>query len=166
MQLLRLSLSKTNPLRPVQGLDLYSDGENKVSIYDPYAMKFPLKPGKVTAIAIMALVDGILNIFFGLSLIVGVLVLGVTTFGLGCLLLPLAVYPLVLGILEIVYAAKLLPNEPKVVKPATWLAIMQICNIIVGDPISLAVGIVSLVLFNDAEVRAYFAALNNGTNQV
>lgn len=137
-----------------------------MSAYDPYAMKPTLKPGKVTAIAVMALVDGVLNIVWSLSLIVGVLILGVSTFGLGCLLLPLAVYPLVLGILEIVYAAKLLPNEPRVVKPATWLAIMQICNIIVGNPVSLAVGIVSLVLFNDAEVRAYFAALNSGPNQI
>jgi hypothetical protein len=35
---------------------------------------------------------------------------------------------------------------------------MQIVNIITGDVVSLAIGIVSLVFYADAEVKAYFAA--------
>jgi hypothetical protein len=118
------------------------------------------KPGKVTAIAISTLVDGILNIIWSFSLGIGFFAFGVATFGLGCLLLPLAAYPLVLGILEIIYAAKILPNPAKPTKPARWLAIMQICNIVVGDVISLVVGIVSLIFYNESEVEDYFAQIS------
>ena len=64
------------------------------------------KPGKVEAIAIMALVDGILNVLWAISLGGGLLGLGLATCGLGCLILPLAAYPLVLAVFEITYAAK------------------------------------------------------------
>jgi hypothetical protein len=42
-------------------------------------------------------------------------------------------------------------------KPAQYLAIMQIVNIVCGGVISLVTGILSLVFYNDPQVRAYFA---------
>ncbi len=114
------------------------------------------KPGKVTTLAVLTLVSGIVNILWSLGVVVVVLSVGIATFGLGCLLLPLAVYPLVLGILEILYAMKLLPDAPQPTKPAKWLAIMQICDIVTGNVISLVIGIVSLVFYSDPEVEDYF----------
>jgi hypothetical protein len=128
-------------------------GETAMSEYPPqYAPSGQSKPGKVQAIAIMCLVDGILNILWGLGLIVSLLATIVCW--------PIGIYPIVLGILEIIYAAKLLPEPPTTRQPAKYLAIMQICNIIVGDFISLVVGIVSLVFFNDPEVVSYFASVS------
>ncbi len=115
--------------------------------------QYPTKPSMVQAIAIMCLVDGILNIIWGLTLILGLLVSLV-----GIICLPLGFYPIVLGVMEIVYAAQLLSNPVKVREPAQYLAIMQIANIVVGDVISLVIGILSLVLYNDDQVKAYFQA--------
>ena len=112
----------------------------------------PPKPGKVQAIAIMCLVDGILNILYGIGLTLG-LVLGMVT--ICCV--PLGIYPIVLGILEIIHATKLLPTPMRVNRPAQWLAVMQIVNVVSGDIISLVVGILSLVFFSDPEVTAYYA---------
>lgn len=118
----------------------------------------PPKPGKVQAIAIMCLVDGILNVLLGLGLGGGLLV-GVAT---ACCA-PIGAYPIVLGILEIIYAAKLLPDVPRRdVRPAQYLAVMQIVNIVAGGVISLVVGILSLVFYGETEVRAWYDAVRGG----
>jgi hypothetical protein len=54
---------------------------------------------------------------------------------------------------------KLLPTPIQPVRPAQYLAIMQIVNIITGNVISLAIGIISLVFYSDAKVKAYFDAV-------
>lgn len=110
------------------------------------------KPGEVTAIAIITLISGILNIFLGFGLIV-TFTLGIVTI----ICIPLALYPIILGILEIIYAAKLLPDPPKPVEPAQYLAIMQIVGILFGNIVSLAAGILALVFYSDQKVKAYFA---------
>jgi hypothetical protein len=117
----------------------------------------PRKPDKVGAIAVLSLVDGILNVVYGLSWIFGIFVFGASTCGLGCLFVPLGAYPLVLGILEIMYASKLLPDPPRGAEPARWLAVMQIVNVLWGQIISVVVGILLLVFFDDPEVRDYLA---------
>lgn len=114
------------------------------------------KPGKITAIAVLNLVQGILSAGYAAWLIVFFLGFGAATAGCGCLFLPLGVYPLVVGILAIVYAARLLPDEPKPVLPARWLAVMQVCAILLGDVVSLGAGIANLVLFSDPEVVDWF----------
>lgn len=122
----------------------------------PPATVTPAVPGKVTTIGILCLVDGILNILYGLGAVFGLVIFGVATLGLGCLLFPLGVYPLVLGILGVIYGIKLLSTPPRPAAPARWLAVMQIVNVLWGNAISLVVGIVNLVLFSDPEVVAYF----------
>jgi hypothetical protein len=109
------------------------------------------RPGLVTAIAVMTLVSGILNILWS-----GILALGLLATLVGLLCIPLAIYPLVLGILEIIYAARLLSSHPPAVRPARYLAIMQICDILLGNIISLLVGILSLVFYSDSAVKSYF----------
>ena len=116
------------------------------------------KPGEVTAIAIMTLISGILNIFVGLGLIV-TFTLGLVTI----ICIPLAFYPIILGILEIIYAAKLLPDPPKPVEPAQYLAIMEIIGVLFGNVISLATGILALVFYSDQKVKAYFARVSGRT---
>lgn len=116
------------------------------------------KPGMVTAITIMTLINGILNIIFALTL-TGSIVLG--TLGLGLLCAPVTILPGVLGIFEILYAVKLMANPPRPVKPSQTIAILEICCIIVGDVTSLVVGILALVFYADSSVKAYFARLNS-----
>lgn len=120
------------------------------------------KPGKVEAIAIMTLVNGIFNILGGLGVTVGV-VLG--TLGIGLLCAPLTFAPAVLGIFEIIYASKLMSSNPvPPIQPAKTIAILEICCIIAGMVISMVVGILALVFYNDPEVKGYFEQLNAGVN--
>ncbi len=117
----------------------------------------PQKPGMVQAIAIMTLINGILNILAGLSVTAAV-VLG--TLGVGLLCAPVTILPCVLGIFEIIYAANLLANPPKPVQPNQTIAILEIACIIVGNVVSLVVGILAIVFYNDEEVKSYFAQIN------
>jgi len=112
------------------------------------------KPGQVQTIAIMCIIDGILNILWAISLAGGLIATLV-----GALCVPVALYPLVLGIIELIYGFRLSSDHPQVEKPAQYLAIMQIANILVGDVISLIIGIISLVFYNDSRVQAYFASI-------
>lgn len=113
------------------------------------------KPGTVQAIAIMTLINGILNILWGGAATLGMLA-GVFTI---CLT-PFTILPFVLGIFEIIYAAKLMYNPPQPVQPSQTIAILEICCILVGNVISLVVGILALVFYNDPQVKAYFARIN------
>jgi hypothetical protein len=110
------------------------------------------KPGSVQTIAIVTLVSGILNCILGVSLIIA-------TFFIWTL--P-AVYSIVVGIMEIVYASKLMADPVKVTRPAKHIAIMEIVNVVNGSVTSLAAGIVALVLYNSDDVRAFFARLGGG----
>jgi hypothetical protein len=115
------------------------------------------KPDTIQAIAIMTLVNGILNILWAIGLTMGV-VLG--TFFIGIICLPLTILPAVLGVFEILYAVKLLANPPQPVKPNQTLAILEIIAIVYANVISLVVGILALVFYNQMEVRAYFSEIN------
>lgn len=115
------------------------------------------RPGLVTAIAIMTLVNGILNILYALSVTFGI-VLG--TLGIGLLCAPLTILPGVLGIFEIIYATQLLTFPARPVKPNQTLAIFEIAAIAAGNAISLVVGILALVFYNDPSVRGYFGRIN------
>ena len=121
----------------------------------------PQKPGKVQAIAILTLVSGITNILWMLFL--GVFVfsaIAIVTIGIGCLLFALLLLPIILGVFEIIYSAKLLPTPIKPVNPSQAIAILEICCILTGNVISLVVGILALVFYDDARVKAYFARIN------
>jgi hypothetical protein len=127
-----------------------------------------VKPGKIQLIAIFSLVNGIINILYGIILIIGFLTFGISTLGFGLILgivcCPLSIAPIVLGIFEILYASKLISNPPKPVQPGKTLAILDIVCIIFGNMLSLAAGIVMLVMYNDPEVLDWFDELNNPVN--
>jgi hypothetical protein len=127
------------------------------------------KPGKIQIISILSLVNGIINILYGIFLIIGFLTFGVSTLGVGLILgiicCPLSIAPIVLGIFEILYASKLMSNPPRPVQPGKTIAILDIVCIIFGNMLSLAAGIVMLVMYNDPEVLDWFDELNNPVNQ-
>jgi hypothetical protein len=124
------------------------------------AFQIAQKPGKIQTIAIMTLISGITNIllmiFWGIFILIG----GIASLGLGCLLLPLVIPPIVLGVFEITYSAKLLSTPAKPTQPSQTLAILEIICILTGNVIAVAAGIVAIVLYSDPEVKAYFARVN------
>lgn len=120
------------------------------------------KPGKVQAVAIMTLIDGILNILIALMWAVGIISGVVGTLGLGFFLLICCVVPIytvVVGIFEIIFAAKLLPEPPKTNEFSKPVAILQIINVVSFNMLSVVTGILALVFANDPEVVAYFATV-------
>jgi hypothetical protein len=119
--------------------------------YSPYHES----PSLVKTIAVMTLINGIINIFWGLVATVSVMASVI----LICLA-PLAILPTVLGIFEIIYAAKLLTDPPQPVQPSTTIAILEILCILTFNVLSMIVGILSLVFYNDPQVKEYFARLN------
>ena len=113
------------------------------------------KPTLVSVIAWMTLASGIVNLFWGIGLSLTVMM---TIIGIICV--PFAILPTVLGVFEIIYAAKLLSNPPQAVQPSTNIAILEIVCILAGNIFSVVVGILALVFYNDLTVRDYFARLN------
>jgi len=108
------------------------------------SIHYASKPSKVTAIAIMVLISGILNCSAGI-------IWFFTCFGI-----PIGAYSILVGIFEIIYAAKLLPEPIKTSQPAKYVAIMEIVNIVSCSVSSLVIGILCLVFYCDDEVAAYF----------
>lgn len=115
----------------------------------------PPKPTLLNVIAWMTLASGIVNLFWGLMATLTVLA---TVVGVVCT--PFTILPTVLGIFEIIYAAKLLSNQPQNIQPSTTIAILEILCILAFNIFSVVVGILALVFYNDVAVRDYFARLN------
>jgi hypothetical protein len=119
--------------------------------YSPYGES----PGLVKTIAVLTLINGIVNIFWGLIATAVV----VPTIILACLAV-FTILPTILGIFEIIYALKLLNTPPQPVQPSTTIAILEILCVLTGNVFSMIVGILSLVFYNDPQVKEYFAKLN------
>jgi len=113
------------------------------------------RPGLITAIAAMTLISGIVNIFWGF--VASATALG-TVVGIVCL--PITILPTILGIFEIIYAARLLPAQPQPTKPSQPIAVFEILCFLLGNIFSMVVGILALVFYNDPIVKDYFARLN------
>ena len=113
------------------------------------------KPGLVTAIAVMTLTSGVVNLFWGF--IASATALG-TIVGVICL--PITILPTILGVFEIIYAAKLLSTQPEAVKPSQPIAVFEILMLFYFNVFSLIVGILTLIFYNDQSVKEYFARIN------
>ena len=113
------------------------------------------KPGLVTAIALMTLVSGIINLFWGF-------VASATALGtiIGVICLPITILPTILGVFEIIFAAKLLSAQPQPVQPSTSIAVFEILTVVMGNVFSMVVGILVLIFYNDLTVKDYFACIN------
>jgi hypothetical protein len=113
------------------------------------------KPTLINVIAWTTLASGIVNLFWGLAASGTALA---TVVGVICV--PLTILPTVLGVFELIYAAKLFSNPPQPVKPSTNIAVLEIAAVLTANVFSMAVGILSLIFYNDTEVKDYFTRLN------
>ena len=113
------------------------------------------KPGLFTAIAVMTLTSGIINLFWGF--IASATALG-TIIGIVCL--PITILPTILGVFEIIYAAKLFSAQPQPVQPSPSIAVFEILTFLLGNIFSMVVGILTLIFYNDQSVKEYFAQVN------
>ena len=113
------------------------------------------KPTLIHVIAWTTLASGIVNLFWGLAASGTVLA---TIVGVICT--PLTILPTILGVFELIYAAKLFSNQPQAIQPSTNLAVLEIACVLVGNVFAMAVGILALVFYNDTVVKDYFARLN------
>jgi hypothetical protein len=116
---------------------------------------FQEKPSLVNVIAWTTLASGIVNLGWGLVVSATALL---TIVGICCT--PLTILPAILGIFEIIYAAKLLSVPPQPVRPAINLAVLEIVCVLTGNVFSMIVGIISLIFYNDPAVKNYFSRLN------
>jgi hypothetical protein len=116
------------------------------------------KPSNVTALGVLNIVSGALNVLGSAGLTISV-VLG--TFGLGLFCAPLTVLPGVLGVFEILYGIKLMANPPQPVKPSQAIAICQLITFLYLNVVSGVVGILALVFYSDPQVKAYFEEINS-----
>jgi hypothetical protein len=103
----------------------------------------------------MTLASGIVNIIWGLGASATALA---TVVGIICI--PITILPTILGVFEILYAAKLLSNPPQAVAPSTNIAVFEIACVLIGNVFAMVVGILSLIFYNDQIVRDYFSRMN------
>jgi hypothetical protein len=117
---------------------------------EPTIINVNPEPGKHQAIAIMMLINGILDALAGASLVGGLLISII-----GILCLPVAMLPLALGVFEIIYASKMLSHKP--VNPTTiqTIAIIEVASILFGNVVGMVVGILNLVFLDDPAVKQY-----------
>ena len=119
-----------------------------------------IRTDKITFIAVLSLVNGIINILWAL----GVSIAAAMTI-VGLCIVPLTILPAILGGFEIAYAANLLSNPPRPCKPNSTIAIMDIICILQGNFISLVVGIILLVFYHDLEITQWFKKLCESNSQ-
>jgi len=113
------------------------------------------KPGLFTTIAVMTLTSGIINLFWGF--IASATALG-TIIGVVCL--PITILPTILGVFEIIYAAKLLSAQSEPVQPSQAIAVFEVLTFFIGNVFSMVAGILALIFYNDVSVKEYFASIN------
>ena len=113
------------------------------------------KPTLVNVIAWMTLASGGVNLFWGIGASHTALA---SIIGFVCV--PITILPTVLGIFELIYAAKLFSDPPQITKPSTNIAVFEVACIITANVFAMAVGILALVFYNDTVVKDYFARLN------
>lgn len=110
------------------------------------------KPTLVSVIAWTTLASGILNVFWGFT--------ATLLFVWTIVCIPFTLLPTVLGIFEIIYAARLLSNPPEAIQPSSTIAILEITCAVAFNFFSMVVGVLSLVFYNDITVKEYFDRLN------
>ena len=113
------------------------------------------KPTLVNVIAWMTLASGVTNLIWGVAASGTALA---TVVGIICI--PFTIIPTILGVFELVYAAKLFSNPAQPVQPSTNIAVFEIASVLTGNVFSMVVGILALVFYNDIVVKDYFARLN------
>ena len=113
------------------------------------------RPSLINLIAAMTLVSGIVNVFWGM-----IASHSAISTVIGILCVPITILPAILGVVEIVYAARLFGGPAQPTRPSTGIAALEIACILVGNAFSMVVGILALVFYNDLIVKRYFEEIN------
>ncbi len=116
------------------------------------------KPGNVQTIGILMVISGVINILAGITITL-LIVLG--TFFIGIICAPLTIIPIGIGVYEIVVGANILNNKPA--KTITVVAGLEIASILWANFLSMIIGILVLVFYNDPETKAYLDDIASGT---
>jgi uncharacterized membrane-anchored protein len=113
------------------------------------------KPGALTAVAIMMLIAGILNLLNA----VGWFFIGLSIFIVGVIftIIP-AIYCGMAGVYEVIYAAKLLAKRPDIQEPPYFVSILGIISIIFFNIESAILEIINLALMSGTEVKEYLSS--------
>lgn len=111
-------------------------------------------PGMVTAMGIMVVVGGAMDIVLNLFWALYFLIVGLATFGVGLLCCVVPIVGLVSGTLSLIHGIKMLQNPD--VPPSQPLAIAQVCSIFWCGMITVVCGILTLVFTKNPEVVAWY----------
>ena len=112
-------------------------------------------PGKLQAIGIMQTVVGGLEILMSLFWFFYVLIVGLATFGIGLILIPLPLVLLAVGIVSLVSGIKGL--NKKISKKLSYTAAISEMVMLLGcDFISFGIGLTSVILLTQEDTKAYF----------
>ncbi|MCS6774358.1 MAG: hypothetical protein RMM31_10930 [Anaerolineae bacterium] len=124
----------------------------------------PTKPSAINVVAALALASGITNVLGSITLVALSLLGVVATIGFGavlsCLCIPLSIPLFILGVFEIVYATRLFGLPHSGARLSAAIAVLEIVAILYLNFISLASGVVALVVRGNPEVERYFAYLD------
>jgi hypothetical protein len=105
------------------------------------------KPAMIKTIIILDALSAITHALLGL-----VLLLGGITFLLG-------IYAWVVAGFSAMHMAKLGTNPPNVTKPDNALVILQLVSLITGNLLSVAIGIIKLIIHAQPETKAFYQQL-------
>lgn len=114
----------------------------------------PVVPAKYRAISVILLVNGALNVMIGVGIVWAAISSVVGIILLLCCAAVIAL-PMVLGVFEIVYGAKMASNQPVNDETIRRLAIFEMVNIAYGNVISLVAGVLNYIFLGEDEVRKY-----------
>lgn len=120
-----------------------------------YNLPGGMYPGKLQAIAIIQTVVGSLQILGAIIGGIWVLLVGIATFGIGLLLIPIPFIFLVVGILSLVSGIKGLNRNPGY-GLTLGVAIAQMALILMCDVFSFGSGLAALILLLQDDVKGYF----------
>jgi hypothetical protein len=112
-------------------------------------------PGKLQAVAIIQTVIGSLEILGSIFGIFYVLILGIATFGIGLLAIPIPLIFLAVGILSLISGIKGLNKTPQF-GLGMGTAISQMALLLMCDVASFGCGLAALILLLQPEVKSYF----------
>ncbi len=112
-------------------------------------------PGKLQAIAIIQTVIGSIQILGSIIGGIWVLLMGIATFGIGLIAIPIPVYYLIVGILSLVSGVRGL-QKTSTYGLTIGVAICQMIMILCCDLFGFGCGLAVLILLMQDDVKAYF----------
>lgn len=118
-------------------------------------------PGKIQAVSIIQTSIGGLEILMAFFWIFYTLILGVATFGIGLLLIPLPLILLTIGILSLVAGIRGL-NRNFRKKMSFGIAISQMVLLLGCDVLSFGAGLACVILLTQEDTKAYLASVEQG----